>query len=64
MSGRQLYVDIKCALCNSKLVLIAARRGANKGSEFYGCANYTICKYTVNKYKKPVCNVCADRLFI
>jgi len=35
-----------CPKCGSELVLRVAKRGANKGNQFYGCSNYPKCKYT------------------
>lgn len=35
-----------CPLCNSPLVLRTARKGANAGSDFYGCSNFPKCRYT------------------
>ena len=37
-----------CPNCGGKLVLRTAKRGANIGSQFYGCSNYPNCKYTRN----------------
>lgn len=35
-----------CPRCSSNLVLRKAKRGANAGSEFYGCAGFPKCRYT------------------
>ena len=35
-----------CPKCGGKLVIRTARKGANAGSQFYGCFNYPNCKYT------------------
>lgn len=37
-----------CPRCGGKLVVRTAKRGANIGSQFYGCSNYPKCKYTRN----------------
>ena len=33
-----------CPRCNSPMVLRTARRGANAGSQFYGCPRYPECR--------------------
>jgi hypothetical protein len=33
-----------CPKCGSKMTLRTARRGENKGKQFYGCSNYPKCK--------------------
>lgn len=38
-----------CPNCGGQLVLRTAMRGANAGSQFYGCSNYPKCRFT-----KPV----------
>jgi restriction system protein len=35
-----------CPVCNSQMVLRTARRGANAGSNFWGCPNYPKCRGT------------------
>ena len=35
-----------CPKCGGTLVLRRARRGANAGSQFWGCGNYPKCRYT------------------
>lgn len=35
-----------CPRCGAAMVLRTARRGANVGSEFYGCSNYPKCRGT------------------
>ena len=40
--------EIICPKCGGKLVIRTAKRGANTGSQFYGCSNYPNCKYTRN----------------
>ena len=35
-----------CPRCGSELVLRTARRGQNRGSQFYGCASYPRCRFT------------------
>ena len=37
-----------CPNCGGDLVLRTAKKGANIGSQFYGCSNYPNCKYTRN----------------
>ena len=37
-----------CPKCGGELVLRTAKKGANIGSQFYGCSNYPNCKYTRN----------------
>lgn len=41
--------ELICPECGGKLVLRTAKRGANIGSQFYGCSNYPKCKFTRNK---------------
>lgn len=41
----QESASLKCPKCGGDLVLRVARRGANKGKEFYGCSNYPKCKH-------------------
>jgi restriction system protein len=36
----------QCPVCNSVMVKRTARRGANAGSDFWGCSNYPKCKGT------------------
>ncbi len=38
--------ELICPKCGGKLVLRTAKKGANAGSQFYGCSNYPNCKYT------------------
>ncbi len=40
--------EMICPECGGKLVIRTAKRGANIGSQFYGCSNYPKCKYTKN----------------
>lgn len=40
--------NLICPKCGGKLVLRTAKKGANAGSQFYGCSNYPNCKYTKN----------------
>ncbi len=35
-----------CPKCGNSLVKRISKRGANIGSEFYGCSNYPKCRYT------------------
>ncbi len=35
-----------CPWCKGRLVLRTATRGVNAGNQFYGCSNYTKCKFT------------------
>jgi len=35
-----------CPRCGNSLVKRISKRGANIGSEFYGCSNYPKCRYT------------------
>lgn len=35
-----------CPMCGSELVLRTAKRGENKGQNFYGCSNFPKCRYT------------------
>ena len=37
-----------CPRCSGKLVLRTAKKGANAGSQFYGCSNYPKCRYTTS----------------
>jgi len=34
-----------CPKCGSELVLRVAKRGTNRGNEFYGCSGYPRCRY-------------------
>lgn len=36
-----------CPVCGGNLVLRTAKKGANIGSQFYGCSNYPKCKFTI-----------------
>lgn len=38
----------KCPRCNTVMVLRTARKGRNRGNQFYGCANYPRCKATID----------------
>ena len=40
--------EMICPECGGNLVLRTAKRGANIGSQFYGCSNYPNCKFTKN----------------
>jgi restriction system protein len=33
-----------CPLCSTPMVVRTARRGANAGSQFWGCPNYPRCR--------------------
>ena len=35
--------EIICPKCGAKMLLRKAKKGANKGKEFYGCSNYPKC---------------------
>ena len=35
-----------CPVCNSVMIKRTARRGANAGSQFWGCPNYPKCRGT------------------
>lgn len=37
-----------CPRCKSELTLRIAKRGDNKGNQFFGCMNYPKCKYIEN----------------
>ena len=37
-----------CPRCGGKLVLRTAKRGDNKGNQFYGCTSYPKCRYIRN----------------
>lgn len=41
-----------CPRCESEMVLRTARKGANAGSEFWGCSRYPRCKYILNADEK------------
>lgn len=43
----------KCPRCGAEMVIRTARRGKNKGNQFYGCSNYPRCKYTLNINEEP-----------
>ena len=38
--------DLICPKCGGTLVIRTAKKGANAGSQFYGCSNYPNCKFT------------------
>jgi len=38
--------DFRCPRCGGRLVLRTAKAGSKPGSQFYGCSNYSDCKYT------------------
>lgn len=40
--------NLICPKCGGELVLRTAKKGANAGTQFYGCSNYPNCKYTKN----------------
>lgn len=40
--------DLVCPRCGGKLVLRTAKRGENKGRQFYGCSNFPKCRYIQN----------------
>ncbi|EID4426205.1 topoisomerase DNA-binding C4 zinc finger domain-containing protein, partial [Vibrio vulnificus] len=35
-----------CPSCHAPLVMRTAKRGQNKGNQFYGCSSYPRCRYT------------------
>lgn len=37
-----------CPHCGGKLILRVAKKGANAGNSFYGCANFPTCRYVRN----------------
>lgn len=37
--------DLICPKCGGTLVLRTAKKGANAGSQFYGCSNFPNCKF-------------------
>lgn len=37
-----------CPKCGGKLILKTAAKGANKGNQFWGCANFPKCRYIKN----------------
>ncbi|ELV8627068.1 restriction endonuclease [Vibrio cidicii] len=37
-----------CPSCHAPLVMRTAKRGQNKGNQFYGCSSYPRCRYTKN----------------
>lgn len=37
-----------CPQCGNKMILRTASKGANKGKQFWGCANYPRCRYIKN----------------
>ena len=39
-------VEPACPVCSKPMIRRAARRGANKGSEFWGCTSYPACRGT------------------
>lgn len=57
-NGRDIKEEVKkvhdktseciCPQCGSKLVLRTAKRGNNKGQNFYGCSNFPQCRYIQN----------------
>lgn len=40
-----------CPKCGGKLILKTAAKGANKGNQFWGCANFPKCRYIKNYSK-------------
>jgi predicted RNA-binding Zn-ribbon protein involved in translation (DUF1610 family) len=42
------YVSFPCPICGGVMIKHVAKRGANSGREFWGCANYPNCKGTKN----------------
>ena len=38
--------DKSCPKCGNELVLRVAKKGINKGNEFYGCSSYPKCRHT------------------
>lgn len=45
-NGRHGSPATRCPSCGSGMVLRVARKGANAGSQFWGCANYPACRGT------------------
>ena len=45
---KPIKVVKECPRCKSKLTLRIAKRGENKGNQFYGCSNYPKCRYIEN----------------
>ena len=37
-----------CPKCGGKLIMKTAAKGANKGNQFLGCANFPKCRYIKN----------------
>jgi hypothetical protein len=46
-----------CPVCNSLMVRRTAKRGANAGSEFWGCPSYPTCRGTRNFKEDAKCHV-------
>lgn len=42
----QIKARPQCPRCGSELVLRTAKKGANTGSQFYGCSSFPKCRYT------------------
>lgn len=42
---KNINKEYTCPRCGSELVLRVAKRGDNKGNEFYGCSSYPKCRY-------------------
>jgi restriction system protein len=40
--------SIYCPKCGSPMVIRQAKKGANKGNQFWGCTNFPKCRSTVN----------------
>jgi hypothetical protein len=38
----------KCPKCDSEMILRTAKRGDNKGKQFYGCSRYPKCRQMIN----------------
>lgn len=39
--------EMKCPVCGSQMILRLAKRGANAGTQFWGCSNYPKCTKTL-----------------
>jgi ssDNA-binding Zn-finger/Zn-ribbon topoisomerase 1 len=46
-------MDFLCPSCGSALILRTAKRGRNRGSQFWGCASWPSCTYTAGLAKPP-----------
>jgi len=43
-----LKSNIKCPKCDSEMILRTAKRGDNKGKQFYGCSRFPKCRQMIN----------------